>query len=238
MLVVIRLTIKWSDLTHSFPSILENTATVRLTDLNRADLTGHRSALWLHPCEYIGLLNRLRLIPQRPSTLWPPPPPELTQEMQKTMRSRVKEGVNRLRSGRHNDASKNGEPTKHDFGNVSLVEPSDGVDNPDVDKLKDKTLHPVQDTGDIHHHPGPHGEPHSENPSRADPSLLQAGSDTLELDVKGEKVTIKSQIQLYCTNAQLTHPLVSPALGYLGGLCPLLVIAGDKEVLRDEILYV
>lgn len=154
------------------------------------------------------------------------------------MRSRVKEGIDRLRSGRHADASANGAPVKHDYGNVSLVEASDGLDNPNVDKLKDKTLHPVQDTGDVHHNPGPDAEPHSDNPSRADPSLLQAGNDTLELDVKGEKVTIKSQIQLYCTNAQLTHPLVSPALGYLGGLCPLLVIAGDKEVLRDEILYV
>ena len=33
------------------------------------------------------------------------------------------------------------------------------------------------------------------------------------------------------------HPLVSPALGYLGGLPPLFVVAGDKEVLRDEIIF-
>jgi acetyl esterase/lipase len=39
-------------------------------------------------------------------------------------------------------------------------------------------------------------------------------------------------------NHQLTHPLVSPALGYLGGLPPLFVLASDKEVLRDEIIYV
>jgi acetyl esterase/lipase len=35
----------------------------------------------------------------------------------------------------------------------------------------------------------------------------------------------------------LKHPLVSPALSYLGGLPPLLFIAGDREVLRDEIIY-
>ena len=36
----------------------------------------------------------------------------------------------------------------------------------------------------------------------------------------------------------MTHPLVSPILQpSLGGLPPLLIIAGDKEVLRDEILY-
>lgn len=37
---------------------------------------------------------------------------------------------------------------------------------------------------------------------------------------------------------QLTHPLVSPILqGSLGNLCPLYIIAGDGEVLRDEIIY-
>ena len=37
---------------------------------------------------------------------------------------------------------------------------------------------------------------------------------------------------------QLTHPLVSPVLqGSLGNLCPLYIIAGDGEVLRDEIMY-
>lgn len=37
---------------------------------------------------------------------------------------------------------------------------------------------------------------------------------------------------------QLTHPLVSPILqGSLGNLCPLYILAGDGEVLRDEIVY-
>ena len=47
----------------------------------------------------------------------------------------------------------------------------------------------------------------------------------------------RGQIQLYATNAQLPHPYVSPCWGYLGGLCPILVIASDKELLRDEIVY-
>lgn len=55
----------------------------------------------------------------------------------------------------------------------------------------------------------------------------------------GTPSPIRSQIQLYATNAQLRHPLCSPALaGSLGGLPPLYIIAGDDEVLRDEILYV
>ena len=37
---------------------------------------------------------------------------------------------------------------------------------------------------------------------------------------------------------QLTHPLVSPLLqASLGNLCPLYIIAGDGEVLVDEIVY-
>ena len=48
---------------------------------------------------------------------------------------------------------------------------------------------------------------------------------------------IPHQIQLYTTNDLLIHPLVSPAFAYLGGLPPLLVVASDREVLRDEIVY-
>lgn len=65
---------------------------------------------------------------------------------------------------------------------------------------------------------------------------------------------LRSQIQMYATTEyalyylfpfvllilrrQLTHPLVSPVLqGSLGNLPPLYIIAGDGEVLRDEIIY-
>lgn len=53
----------------------------------------------------------------------------------------------------------------------------------------------------------------------------------------GETLTINEQIHLYAPNYLLNHPLISPVTSYLGGLCPLLVIAGDAEVLRDEIIY-
>lgn len=53
----------------------------------------------------------------------------------------------------------------------------------------------------------------------------------------GKTLTIKEQIHLYAPNYLLDHPLISPVLSYLGGLPPLLVIAGDAEVLRDEIIY-
>ncbi|WFD34337.1 hypothetical protein MCUN1_001176 [Malassezia cuniculi] len=55
----------------------------------------------------------------------------------------------------------------------------------------------------------------------------------------GRRYTVPEQIQLYATNIQLLHPLCSPALsGSLGGLPPLFVLAGNDEVLRDEIIYV
>lgn len=67
------------------------------------------------------------------------------------------------------------------------------------------------------------------------PSL---NNETVRLVMEGgETLTIDKQIQLYTQNSLLVHPLVSPALSYLGGLPPLLVIASDGEVLRDEIIY-
>jgi acetyl esterase/lipase len=121
---------------------------------------------------------------------------------------------------------------------------------------KTDDLHPISAFGDPDHHPGPDGEI-TPNPSRANPAALFAelatrnpngektGKPTtlaqcdtpLILDVKGEQVVVDTQIQLYATNAQLCHPWVSPVLGYLGGLPPLYICAGDNEVLRDEIVY-
>lgn len=69
------------------------------------------------------------------------------------------------------------------------------------------------------------------------PTTLANCSIPLRLSVHGEKVEIDTQVQIYATNAQLCHPLVSPALGYLGRLCPLFIMCGDNEVLRDEIIY-
>ena len=65
---------------------------------------------------------------------------------------------------------------------------------------------------------------------RPDQTLLVKGQN-------GNHLTISRQIQLYTTNPLLRHPLVSPVLAYLGGLPPLFIIASDREVLRDEIVY-
>lgn len=125
-------------------------------------------------------------------------------------------------------------------------------------------LHPTTHSGDAAHQPDPDGEP-TTNPSRANPAeaftnlqpratraeAVEGGAEEdqgrgttlakcdypVELTVKGEQVLIDTQIQLYATNAQLCYPLVSPVLGYMGGLCPLYVCCGENEVLRDEIIY-
>jgi acetyl esterase/lipase len=64
-----------------------------------------------------------------------------------------------------------------------------------------------------------------------DNQTIQVNTDS------GEVLTIEHQVHMYTQNSLLRHPLVSPALSYLGGLPPLLIIASDKEVLRDEIIY-
>jgi acetyl esterase/lipase len=53
----------------------------------------------------------------------------------------------------------------------------------------------------------------------------------------GETLTVDQQVHLYAQNSLLLHPLISPVMSYLGGLPPLMIIASDKEVLRDEIIY-
>ncbi|KAF8195687.1 alpha/beta-hydrolase [Mycena galopus ATCC 62051] len=58
-------------------------------------------------------------------------------------------------------------------------------------------------------------------------------------DPDATPLELHAQIQLYATTEQLTHPLVSPVLqGSLGNLPPLYILAGNDEVLRDEIVYI
>lgn len=84
------------------------------------------------------------------------------------------------------------------------------------------------------------GNPVNIDPTVSPPMLkvdgVQSQLISLELE-SGETLMIDQQVHLYAQNSLLAHPLVSPALSYLGGLPPLLIIASDKEVLRDEIIY-
>lgn len=71
------------------------------------------------------------------------------------------------------------------------------------------------------------------------PELKLRDNDATVVELEdGESVKLDQQIQLYATNDQLTHPYCSPLFSpSLGGLPPLLILAGQNEVLRDEIVY-
>ncbi|EJD08015.1 alpha/beta-hydrolase [Fomitiporia mediterranea MF3/22] len=75
-------------------------------------------------------------------------------------------------------------------------------------------------------------------PSAPIPRTAERIDKTLRAKTEdGGVLELKEQMHIYAPNNLLVHPLVSPALSYLGGLPPLFVFAGDGEVLRDEIIY-
>jgi acetyl esterase/lipase len=199
--------------------------------------------------------------------------------MQNTLRSKVKEAVNKFRDDhhlRHNkdhgspnppeSPSNNDRPSRPQKATSyvqqqtdlpsSLRSSSPNKRGPGPSRDEQKDLHPVTERDDEHAQPGPTGEL-SHNPSRANPANAFAGlkdrhnatpeevrkttlaqcETPMVLEIGDENVAINTQIQLYATNAQLCHPWVSPILGYMGGLPPLLIIAGNEEVLRDEIIF-
>lgn len=83
--------------------------------------------------------------------------------------------------------------------------------------------------------------PSTSTPAIASPAVAtmhrSEPSESFTIQIDDTLYQIKSQIQLYTTNNNLIHPLVSPINAYMGGLPPLYIMAGDKEVLRDEIMY-
>jgi hypothetical protein len=85
--------------------------------------------------------------------------------------------------------------------------------------------------------PGPDGMP-DVGSTVAAPALDSPENQKISIVVNsGETLTLDQQVHLYTQNSLVVHPLVSPVLAYLGGLPPLLFIAGNGEVLRDEIIY-
>ncbi|GAA6052509.1 hypothetical protein JCM3770_003802 [Rhodotorula araucariae] len=65
------------------------------------------------------------------------------------------------------------------------------------------------------------------------------GEEALEAQGQRVVVRIDEQVQMYCHNLLLDHPLVSPVnQGSLGGLPPLYICCGSSELLRDEIIHI
>lgn len=195
----------WCDLTHSFPSIHTNTATVIL------DLSPHCIVVLTHGI-YQDVLPTYGLSIHKPSALWPPPSEEMTRRIHTGLRRKIRQLI-RVTTAAGNKPGDT-ELTQDALPGSKLClsgddERSVSSDMP-IDVGTTASLPPIED---------------KEN-------------QTISLQTKsGELLEIDSQIQLYTQNSLIGHPLVSPALSYLGGLPPLLFIASDREVLRDEILY-
>lgn len=92
----------------------------------------------------------------------------------------------------------------------------------------------------FHHRPSAAWPPR--RPTKDPVTRVYSGIDNdrvLKVEIDGAIVYIPDQIQLYTTNDMLRHPLVSPVnQPTLAGLCPLLVLVGGGEVLRDEQVYI
>ncbi|KAJ6515694.1 Alpha/Beta hydrolase protein [Mycena sanguinolenta] len=171
----------WVDLTHSFPSVMDNT---------------ERDIIPQH-----GFLAK-------PSTLWPVDPlPTRDGRVGRTQHDPPPEVG-------HADQLK---PTK-----VRVEEEITAAATPKDNETSTPTSYSQSDHSD--HHELEYREPKPPKVQMRDPNATP-------LELHG-------QIQLYATTEQLTHPLVSPILqGSLGNLPPMYILAGNDEVLRDEIIY-
>ena len=189
----------WCDLTHSFPSIHENTAT--------------------------DILPTTGLSIHRPSGLWPPPSEEMTQNMRQNLAKKILR-FTRLGHHRNPSAESVAITSRGDFKTTTPRTPTSTAKWATVGHTSTSHLKvPSDESGLSPSTPTLEGMSHSEP------------SSGISLMVNGELVTLRSQVHLYCPNHLMTHPLISPVTSYLGGLPPLFVMASDKEVLRDEILY-
>ncbi|GJN87087.1 hypothetical protein Rhopal_000032-T1 [Rhodotorula paludigena] len=76
------------------------------------------------------------------------------------------------------------------------------------------------------------------NPATGIEQVL-VGEEALAANGQDVVVRLDEQVQMYCPNNMLDHPLVSPVnQGSLGGLCPLYICCGGAELLHDEIIHV
>lgn len=182
----------WCDLTHSFDSIHENTAT---------DIIPSTGLSFL-----------------KPSTLWPPP----TEEAQIDVRSKLRERIKRLVHRESHDPLPDSGAGTPNASRMHLHAPARSV----------RELRHVRSASELHLAPG------DKHRAAGDaPNPPEDDRETIDVTVDGQKVKVDTQVHLYAPNSLIKHPLISPVMSYLGGLPPLFVIASDKEVLRDEIIY-
>ena len=215
-------------------------------------------------------MPRYGLSLHKPSTLWPPPPDELTYKVRAGLRRRIKEFVKSYsdnegpahsdsdaeHSNRHPRSQSPRRQKGHDgffrrhFHKLRLHSRdgeegyrSEGSQTPSkLRKLKRRESIGAREAAvsasEEHVHLGASASATLPASTSSQHKLDDVSSQTVSVTAEnGEVLRIHDQIQFYCTNDQLSHPLVSPVVSYLGGLPPMLVIASDGEVLRDEIIY-
>lgn len=209
----------WCDMTHSFPSIMQNTD----TDI-------------IPPYGFI----------HKPSTLWPVPANTASPG------DEVKQGDKHDEPSRHVPKSNNVSPgTQTPKASTGAPGGSPGPEGGATHEPSGPSQPSENSTGVSHTASTANGDAkqklagssgkgvaapnHSEVPPAPHP--LQSEPIRVELSDHNDPIELKQQIQLYATNNQLYHPLCSPILqGSLGGLPPLYILAGDGEVLRDEVI--
>ncbi|KAJ7284012.1 Alpha/Beta hydrolase protein [Mycena rebaudengoi] len=190
----------WVDLTHSFPSVMQNTD----TDIIPVHgFLAKPSTLW--PVDPLATKNS-RVIPSKDN---PPPEPGHADQLRPT-RSRVRE------EEEGNDAE----------GSVGTQKQMQIASGPSSSSSSSSSS--LSSTGS-----------RAETAESVDVTWEPRPPKVLMKDPNAVPLELRSQIQLYATTEQLTHPLVSPILqGSLGNLPPLYILAGNDEVLRDEIVYI
>ncbi|CAA7260033.1 unnamed protein product [Cyclocybe aegerita] len=183
----------WVDLTHSFPSVMQNYGT---DILPKHGFLAKPSTLWPVPARPG---NGGRIVP---TVTNPPPMPGEADTL--------KPSPERLERGDEGEMPSPGPPVQ------SQQEKLDNSSSEKQDKRE------TQSTSTITHLDEWEPKP---------PKVLMEDPNATPLE-------LRSQIQMYAATELLTHPLVSPVLqGSLGDLPPLYILAGDGEVLRDEIIY-
>ncbi|KAI0045124.1 alpha/beta-hydrolase [Auriscalpium vulgare] len=216
----------WVDLTHSFKSVMEN----KDTDIMPPHGFVHRpSMLWpVHP---VPDGERARVIPTQTNG---PPPPGHADTLAPSPGRTVEHDVQRMQAAQQ-------DMTVEQVQRESAVE--EGIQSqqemletaPPNESPSGSSR--TQVSGNVRETEAEDRDPDIdlEELERWEPKPPKV----LMEDPNAQPLEIRSQIQQYATNEQLTHPLVSPILqGSLGDLCPLYILAGDGELLRDEIIHI
>ncbi|KAH6915136.1 lipase/esterase [Coprinopsis sp. MPI-PUGE-AT-0042] len=233
----------WVDLTHSFPSVMHNTETDIIPPHGSL---AKPSTLW--PVQMPSPDNP-RIVESETN---PPPLPGHADALHPTPGKQkiVEEGRDVPADGFPVESQEEMLDKYPDKSNPSAREIDEAWDHPNPKEAGTTQSPPTRQTLDGKESPQDPKEPGfvGDVPKSPPANKASEDGDTEYWEPKPPKVLmdskdkvpleLRSQIQQYAMTEQLTHPLVSPVLqGSLGNLPPLYILAGDGEVLRDEIVY-